>query len=88
MAEDVDVLAVCDDGALFLEKGGGAVGHCFLDCELAEDFGLLDMDGLRAADRALRIPPPTVVGGPLLLMTPPFQEAQDEETPERSRACS
>ena len=48
--EDVDGLGVFDDCASFLERGGGAVDHWFLD------NGLL---GIRAADRAVNIPPPS-----------------------------
>ena len=50
--EDVDGLGVFDDGAFFLERGGGAVGQWFSDIGLMQDFGILDMIGIRAAYRA------------------------------------
>ena len=56
--EDVDGLGVFDDGAVFLERGGGAVGQWFLDSVLRQDFGILDMNGIRAAYRAVKTPPP------------------------------
>ena len=55
--EDVDGLEVFDDGAVFLERGGGAVGPWFLDNGLMQDFGILDMNGIRAANRAVKAPP-------------------------------
>ena len=41
--EDVDGLGVFDDGAVFLERGGGGVGQWFLDNGPRQDFGILDM---------------------------------------------
>ena len=43
----MDGLGVFDDGAVFLERGGGAVEQWFLDS--------LDMNGIRAAYRAVKI---------------------------------
>ena len=50
--EDVDGLGEFADGAVFLERGGGAVGQWFLDNGLMQDFGILDVNGTRAAYRA------------------------------------
>ena len=61
--EDVDGVGVFDDGAVFLEWGGGAVVQWFLDKGLLQDFGILDMNGIRAADRAVKRPPPSTLGG-------------------------
>ena len=55
--EDVDGLGVFDDGAVFLERGGGAVEQWFLDSGLRQDFGILDLNGIRAAYRAVKTPP-------------------------------
>ena len=60
--ENVDDLGVFDDGAVFLERGGGAVVQWFLDSGLRQDFGILDMNGIRAAYRAVKIPPPLLFG--------------------------
>ena len=62
--EDVDSLGVFDDGAVFLERGGGAAGQWFLDNGLMQDFGILDMNGIRAAYRAVKTPPLFCLGGP------------------------
>ena len=51
--EDVDGLGVFDDGAVFLELGGGAVGQWFLDSGIRQDLGILAMNGIRAAYRAV-----------------------------------
>ena len=46
--------------AVFLERGGGAVEHWFLDIGLMQDFGILDVNGIRAAYRAVKTPRPYV----------------------------
>ena len=84
--EDVDGLGVFDDGAVFLERGGGAVGQWFLDSGLRQDFGILDMNGIRAAYRAVKIPPPCCLGGPLALI-PPETDEQEDLAPERPHVC-
>ena len=84
--EDVDGLGVFDDGAVFLERGGGAVGQCFLDSGLRQDFGILDMNGIRAAYRAVIMPPPCCLGGPLALI-PPETDEQEDLAPERPHVC-
>ena len=84
--EDVDGLGVFDDGAVFLERGGGAVGQWFLDSGLRQDFGILDMNGIRAAYRAVKIPPPCCLGGPLALI-PPETDEHEDFAPERPHVC-
>ena len=83
--EDVDGLGVFDDGAVFLERGGGAVGQWFLDSGLREDFGILDMNGIRAAYRAIKKPPPCLGGRPVLI--PPESDEQEDLAPERPHVC-
>ena len=68
------VLECLDDGAVFLERGGGAVEQWFLDSGLRQDFGILDMSGNRAAYRAVKIPPPCCLGGPPALIPPETDE--------------
>ena len=58
------------------------MGQWFLDSGLLQDFGILDMNGIRAADRAVKIPPPSTLGGPLALVPLPTDEFEDE-APER-----
>ena len=81
--EDVDGLGVFDDGAVFLERGG--VGQWFLDSGLRQDFGILDMNGIRAAYRAVKIPPPCCLGGPPALIPP--ETEQEDLAPERPHVC-
>ena len=73
----MDGLGVFDDGAVFLERGGGAVGQWFLDNGLMQDFGILDMNGIRAAYRAVKTPPPFGLGGPPVLIPPATDECED-----------
>ena len=84
--EDVDGLGVFDDGAVFLERGGGAVGHWFLDNGVLQDFGILDMNGIREAYRAVQTPPPSILGGPPVLFPPATDECEDV-VPERPYVC-
>ena len=84
--EDVDGLEAFDDGAFFLERRGGAVGQWFLDSELRQDFCLLDMNGIRAAYRAVRIPPPGCLGGSLAAISNET-EKQEEVAAERPFVC-
>ena len=65
--EDVDGLEVFDGGAVFLERGGGAVEQWFLDKGLMQDCCILDMNGIRAAYRAVKTPP---LGRPPVLIPP------------------
>ena len=61
-----DVFGVFDDGAFFSRTGwrsGGAVSG-FLTMGSCRIFGILDMNGIRAAYRAVKIPPPLILGGP------------------------
>ena len=75
--EDVDGLGVFDDGAVFLVRGGGAVGQWFLDNGLMQDFGILDMNGIRAAYRAVKTPPPFCFRCPPVLILPATDECED-----------
>ena len=43
--------------APFFERGGGAVEQWFLDNGVMQDFGILDMNGIRAAYRTVQRPP-------------------------------
>ena len=72
--------------APFFSNGGGAVRQWFLDNGLLQDFGILGMNGIRAADRAVKIPPPSVLGGPSVLVPRPTDECEDE-APERPHVC-
>ena len=56
-------LGMFDDGAVFLERCERAVGQWFLDNGLVQDFGILDMDGIRVAYRAVKTRPPFCLGG-------------------------
>ena len=79
-------LGVFDDGAVFLERGGGAVGQWFLDNGLMQDFGILDMNGIWAAYRAVKTSPPFCLGGPPVLIPPATDECEDE-APQRPYVC-
>ena len=71
----------------FLERGGEAVGQWFLDSELRQDFCLLDMNGIRAAYRAVQIPPPGCLGGSLAVISHET-EKQEEVASERPFVCT
>ena len=71
----------------FSNGGGGVVGLWFLDSGLLRDFGIQDMNGIRAADRAVKIPPPSVLEGPSVLVPSPTDECEDE-APERPHVMS
>ena len=75
-----------DDGAFFLERSGGAVAQWFLDNGLMQDFGILDMNGIRAAYRAAKTPPPFCLGGPPVLI-PPATDEREDVAPERPYVC-
>ena len=85
--EDVDGLEAFDDGAFVMERGGRAVGQWFLDCKLKQDFFLLDMNGIRAAYRAVRIPPPGCLGGSLAVISHET-EKQEEVVTEQPFVCT
>ena len=51
-----------------------------------QDFGTLDMNGIRAAYRAVKTPPPFCLGGPPVLIPPATDECEDE-APERPYVC-
>ena len=72
------MVSKCLTMAVFLEWGGGAVGQWFLDSGLRQDFGILDMNGIRAAYRAAKTPPPFCLGGPPVLIPPARDEREDE----------
>ena len=59
----------------------------FLDNGLLQDFGILDMNGIRAVDRAVKIPPPSILGGPSVLVPRPTGGCEDE-APERPHVLS
>ena len=82
----MDGLGVFDDGTVFLERGGGAVEQWFLDSGLMQDFGILEMNGIRAACRAVKILPPFILGGPSVLVPASTDECEDE-APERPHVC-
>ena len=58
----------------------------FLDSGLRQDFGILDKNGIRAAYRAVNIPPPCRLGGPPALI-PPETDEQEVLAPERPHVC-
>ena len=58
----------------------------FLDTGLMQDFGILDMNGIRAAYRAVKTPPPFCLGGPPVLIPPATDECEDV-APERPYVC-
>ena len=62
------------------------MGQWFLDKGLMQDFGILDMNGIRAAYRAVKTPPPFCLGGPPVLIPPATDECEDE-APERPYVC-
>ena len=68
--EDVDGLGVFDVGNVFLKRDGGAVKQWFLDSGPRQDFGILDMNGIRAAY-------PCCLGGPPALIPPGTDEHED-----------
>ena len=68
-----------DDGAVVLERGGGAVGQWFLDSGLRQDFGIL-------AYRAVETPPPFCLGGPPVLI-PLATDEREDLAPERPHVC-
>ena len=84
--EDVDGLGVFDDGAVFLERGGGAMEQWFLDSGLRQDFGILDLNGIRAECRAVKTPPPSCLEGPPVLIPHATYEHEDL-APERPHVC-
>ena len=63
------------------------MGQWFLDRELRQDFCLLDMNGIRAAYRAVRIPPPVCPGGSMAVISHET-EKQEEVAPERPFVCT
>ena len=83
--EDVDGLGVFDDGAFFLGRGGETVVQLFLDNGLMQDFGILDMNGIRAAHRAVRTPPLFCLGSPPILIPPATDEC--DVASERPYVC-
>ena len=80
------MVSECLTMAPFFSNGGGAGRQWFLDNGLFQDFGILDMSGIRAVDRAVKIPPPSTVGGPSVLVPRPTDECEDE-VPERPHVC-
>ena len=58
----------------------------FLDNGLMQDFGILDMNGIRAAYRAVQTPPPSCLGGPPVLF-PPATDECGGVAPERPYVC-
>ena len=71
---------------VFLERVWGAVEQWFLDSGLRQDFGILNMNAIRAAYRAVKIPPPFCLGGPPVLILPETDEHEDL-APERPHVC-
>ena len=63
------------------------MGHWFLDRELLQGFGILDMNCIRAADRAVSLPPPSKLGGSSASVLPPTDDF-GEEAPERLNICT
>ena len=51
-----------------------------------QDFGMLDINGFWAAYRAVKIPPPFILGGTSFLVPPSTDECEDEAQ-ERPHVC-